>query len=230
MSRTDFAYAQARLHARLSGRLDEADWQRLEASRDLAHCLDAAAGTQARAYAERLDRASPPHTIERVIRDVWSGSLAELCAWLPEAWRGAVAWMQPLPHLARIEAAAKAGVLAEWLAPEREFAGAWPDLERAAERGPVPDAWLDGWLDRFAGAATRREAPVVLAPALARYLGRGVVLRAGTDGDATQDLIGVFRRRAQTPLAIFAYVLLTALEADRLRGILVNRSIFPGGA
>lgn len=226
MSRADFAYAQARLHARLAGRLTEADWQRLEASRDLAHCLDAAAGTQARAFSERLDRGSGPHTIERVMREVWAERIAELAAWLPEAWRAAVAWMMPLPHLARVEAAANGGQSPDWLTPERTFPDSWPEL---TETEAVSESWLSGWLARCPDGAVRREAQLDLAPVLARYLGRGHLPPVRADGNLAETLVSLFRSRAQTPVAIFAYVLLTALDTDRLRGILVNRALFPGG-
>jgi hypothetical protein len=229
MSRTGFAYAQARLHARLAGRLSEADWQKLEASRDLAHCLDAAAATQARAFSERLDRNSPPHAIERVTREVWLGGIAEICNWLPDAWRGATQWLAALPYLRRIEVAEGNKGRPDWLMPELEFGQIWPEITETTQARSVSQRWLAGWQGRFPAGSMRRDAQDALAPLLSRYLGRNVVPPALSSDDLSGQLIELFRRRAQTPVAIFAYVLLMALDAERLRGILVNRSLFPGG-
>ena len=59
-----FAYALARLHARLAERMDEPGWQQLETSLDLGHALELAGRSRLARFTRRLTRASDVHMID----------------------------------------------------------------------------------------------------------------------------------------------------------------------
>jgi hypothetical protein len=48
-------------------------------------------------------------------------------------------------------------------------------------------------------------------------------------GELAAALTRLFRRHAQSPVAIFCHLGLTALDVERMRGGLTSRSLFPPG-
>lgn len=233
MSRSGFSYAQSRLHARLASRLTDSDWQRLEASRDLAHCLDAAGRTRARVYSERLDRNSGPHAIERVMREGWMAHVGEIARWVPQPWRAATRWLAVLPYLRWYAADPDAESRPGWLTPEPEIAIPRAMTSRADNAATLPDHWMPDWERAIPAASVRRSAPEVLAPALARFLSRDEVPvphRAVSAAELPVFLVAAFRAWSQTPISVFSFILLSALDMERLRGLLLNRALFGGRA
>jgi hypothetical protein len=223
MSRAAFAYAQARMQARLAKRLGPADWQVLESSHDLGHCLDMAARTGAARAVARLGGAQDVHRIEAAMRAEWEAVAGELARWLPGKWHAGVGWFTRLPLLARTEARGTPGALPAWLEEGDEFQA---DPRSAAS---APQMWLAVWKDRLPSGADRDGLMHALGPLLARYLGTGsgAALPAAMPApDLAGYLLKRVRAEAQSPTAIFAFLGLVALDIERLRGILAARAVF----
>lgn len=233
MSRANFAYAQARLHARLEGRLSETDWQTLAGSRNFGNCLDVINQTAAANVTSRLDRTNSVHAVERVLREEWSAIVKEIADWLPERWRHATRWLMVLPHLRRFEYSSGNDDTPRWLRLKIEF-GETTEVMQSEEKiessmREVAEIWRNEWCLRLPDKHKAGELNVTLTPLLDRYLDNKTPEMA----EATkvwQELVNyltrLFRNHSQTPVAVFAYLGLIALDFERLRGALVDRIIF----
>ncbi len=233
MSRSNFSYAQARLHARLEGRLSETDWQMLAGSRNFGNCLDVISQTAAANVTSRLDRTNSVHDVERVLREEWSAIVFEVSNWLPERWRRATHWLLVLPHLRRFEYSPENGGIPGWLRLKIEFgelAGGMQSEEKAGySRLEIAELWRNEWGRRLPEKQYAGKLNAALTPLLDRYLGndtREITEATKVWQELGSYLRGIFRKHTQTPAAIFAYLGLIALDFERLRGVLVSRIIF----
>ncbi|MCC4115965.1 hypothetical protein LLG90_11455 [Aromatoleum toluclasticum] len=216
-------YAQARMQARYGERADEALWRRLGGQASLAAYLAAARATPLNRWLGGIGERANTHVIEQALRERWRETVMELARWMPLEWQPAVqrcAQLVDLPALA-------------WLAAGRA-PWAWMERDAVLAHGLVRGssasraAWHADWrrcwpagadadeLERLAGrveahlVSFARAAPAE-APAARRALG----------GEAARG----FRRLAFRPPAAFAYLLLRALELERLRGELAVRAM-----
>jgi hypothetical protein len=212
MSRAGFAFAQARLHAQLARRLEESDWQILETSRDFGHCLDVASRMPIGPAIAHLTRDSDPHRVEQVLHANWIARVDQIAVWVPLTWQEATRSMATLPQL-------RTG--SDGLSRET------PAQDNAQE-------WLDTWQAQMPDQRLFAHLRLALAPILRRSLGAGADLptsgRPANWPDVARALLQVFRKQAQTPAAILAYLGLAALDYERLRGVLSAKSIFAGPA
>jgi hypothetical protein len=245
-------YAQARLSARYGQRPDEIAWRRIEHLRELPALLDAARGSPLSAWLAGIGPASTPHQIERILREHWRALVAEVAAWMPDAWQPAVRWCAVAADLAVAQHVARGGAALPWMPEdavyrdlcEREAAGvvtaptdgplaplraAWPEPAR------LPHAWRAEWRRRL---PARTGGDVTLLDELGRALHRHL---AAFHDPAVRDgwplrralearLVLLFRRAMLDPAAAFIYLALAALDVERLRGELVRRAAFPGMA
>lgn len=255
-ARTDFAYVQARLHARHARLPGAAVWQVLEASRTAAHYLAQARAGPLAEWTDELDAAWDVHRIERGLRARWRRHVDEVARWLPPRWQAATRWFGTLTELPLIDALRGAGPAAGWQhADERLAAFVQPDPAARADalrhaglgpfaslatlatppagpRGPGAVAiWHEAWLQRVPPHET--EPALVSRPAallLPRLLGaRGE--RSLAAESTRRALSKLFRRHAGSPVAVFAHLALVALDVERLRGGLVARRLLePGSA
>jgi hypothetical protein len=235
MSRSDFAYAQARLHARLESRLSETDWQMLGGSRNFGNCLDVMNQTAAANVTSRLDRTNTVHDVERVLREEWSAIVFEISNWLPERWRSATQWLVVLPHLRRFEYSPENGGIPGWLRLKMEFGqlseGMQPGEKAGYSRFEIAKIWRNEWNSSLPDKRYAETLGAELKPLLDRYLGNQthkMTEAAKTWQELASYLKGLFRKHSQTPVAVFAYLGLIALDFERLRGVLVSRIVFSG--
>jgi hypothetical protein len=222
-----FSYVQARIQARHGRRPDESDWSRLE-SCDSAHAYLEAARTGVFAdWAEGLTTEQNIHRLEDGIRHAWRGYLGRVASWSPEPWCEAIEWCGCLPDLPLRAHVAITGERPAW-PPERDEAG-----------GTAPetlDAWRDAWHARMpsANAAARDgirslEAAVEAWLAANRDAERASVSRSATLRETLERrVITVFRRHALDAAAVFAHLVLTALDLQRFRGGLLRRQALSG--
>lgn len=217
-------YAQARMQSRHGTRADEALWRRLALHEGLEAYLAAARATPLECWLGGIGAGADSHTIEFALRRGWRTAVSDLARWMPREWQAAVRWCAPLVDLPALVWIAAVGRPQRWMEQDAV-------LIAAVDRVPAGRAgWLAAWrhlwpvaagpdaeaLERLARAV---EAHLVLfsrltpdeAPAARRALGR----------EAARS----FRRLAFRPPAAFAYLLLVALELERLRAELVLRAL-----
>ncbi len=249
MSRADlsFAYAQVRLQARFGARVGAADWQQLEATRDLGAVLQLLRGGPLGRWTDRLPARPGVHEIERRLREEWLRAVDEIAAWQPARWREAAHWMRWIAYLPALQKLARGGRAPAWMRADpvlgpvvarepRERAAALrgTDLEPlAAGFAAPPDvagAWARHWQGLWPHAAAAR-APLGQVLAAIRHTRRslaeappeassGELLRA-----LERRLALIFRRHPLSPAATASYVGLMMLDVQRLRGALAVRSL-----
>jgi hypothetical protein len=222
-----FSYVQARIQARHGRRPDESDWSRLE-SCDSAHAYLEAARTGAfAAWAEGLTTEQDVHRLEAAIRRAWRGYLARVASWSPESWSEAIEWCGRLPDLPARAHVATTGERPAWL-PERD--------ETEGEAPETLDDWREAWHARMPSpSATAREGIRTLETAVEAWLTanrdaeQASVARSANLREAFERRVTtVFRRHALDPAAVFAHLVLTALDLQRFRGGLLRRQAFSG--
>jgi hypothetical protein len=225
-SRAGFSYVQARIQARHGRRPDESDWSRLEAC-DSAHAYLEAARTGTLApWTEGLTADEDVHRLEAAVRDSWRAYLDRVASWSPEPWRAAVAWCGCLPDVP-----AAAHVAATGDRPAR----APDDDEDEGAPGSLAE-WREGWHARMpspdaAGRAGLRqlEAGVEAWIAANRDTAQASLARAASLREELERRVTtVFRRHALDPAALFAHLVLTALDLQRFRGGLMRRQALSG--
>jgi hypothetical protein len=237
----EFAYAQARVQARLGERLAPAAWQVLDASGSLSQYLHAARTTALRHRVQSLTAASSPHMIERGLRREWRGEVAGVAGWVPEPWRPAIEWTAWLCDLPALAALGLGGEVLPWMAEDTALApfavGDAAIRQReidAAGLGALSsrDDILAAWRYRFellwpAGDRDRRR----LEDFVDRVDGhRGEPLTAqGMRMTALQALeslaVRLIRQNLRQPVTVMSHLLLVALDLGRLRGGLVRRAL-----
>lgn len=249
MSRTDlsFAYAQSRLQARLGARPAAADWQQLEATRDLGALLQVLRGGPLGHWTARLPARAGLHEIERQLRDEWRHAVAEVAGWQPAHWREATLWMRWISYLPALQKLARGGRAPAWMRPDpvlgpivarepRERIAALADTPLAPlAKGFVspPDvarSWATHWQSLWPAAPAARRPLVRLLATMRSHRAR---LAAAPDGATSRDslqslerdLERILRRNPLSPVATAAYLCLAMLELQRLRGLLAVRSM-----
>jgi hypothetical protein len=242
-------YAQARLSARYGRRPDEIAWRRIEHLRELPALVDAAQASPVGAWLAGIGPMSPPHEIERVLRGHWRALVAEVAAWMPDEWQGAIRWCAVVADLAAVQHLARGGAPPPWMEDdealrelcEQEAAGfgaapvggTFSPLAPAwAEPLRLPALWRAEWRRRMP-AAGDGEASLIdeLEHALVRHF-TGFHDPAVSDGwplrrTLEARLTLLFRRAMLDPAAAFIFLALAALDLERLRGELARRAAFP---
>lgn len=243
-------YAQARLSARYGERPDELTWRRVEHVRALPALLDLARASALSRWTGGIGARSGPHEIERALRGHWRELVAEVASWMPEDWQPAVRWCAILVDLPLLQHVARGGEALPWMREdpvygelaERESAGfgAMPLTAALAPLAPAwsePDrigqVWLAEWRLRIRDARGADDPLVAEATRVLDAHLRAFRDRALRDGwplrRALQARLSLVFRRAMTrPAAALAFLALSALELERLRGELLRRAAFPG--
>lgn len=243
-----FAYAQARIQARYGQRPNEAVWEMLHALAELPAWLEQARASALRHWIANIGPATPPHEAERLLRTHLRALIEEVSRWVPPPWRAAVRWTAILPDLPAAAYLLRGEAAHDWMREDpnlRALANAEPGLRRrvlaqgpwaalGAARADSPVAcWLEEWRRRWPGvrgqhAALEQLVKLVRAHRLA--FGQGEAAGAWAARRAfTSSLEALLRRAFLSPVAVFAWLLLVALELERLRAELLTRALFPPG-
>lgn len=227
------------MQARFANRLTPADWQYLESCRDYGHCLDVISKTPAARYVAPLAKSGDAHGLEQALRDVWADMVSEIASWVPPGWQDAVCWMVFLPHLRFVESWHSGDPAPDWLVQDRVFGPLWASGGAAWDMAPlvpaspgeatVSDLWLQELENRMPGGIRFPAFRLEMDQLFSRYLvydpGQGFPPVGGQD--LADHLKGMFRKRTQAPVAVFAYLGLAALDMERLRAVLARRLAFP---
>jgi len=257
-----FAYAQARIQARVSALPVEGDWQRLSGARSLSGYLEEARTGTLRTWVEGFSAQSNCHDLERGLRAQFLDAVEQTATFVPRPWREAVLWWRWLPLLPLFAHARAGRMLPPWTRHDYRLAGLLDDQSRfdaaALRRRGIdvlvdPSAvaahakpersddllalWVLLWRARWPSLARADRARL---DALIDRLHQHVGAFTASAPDKTWNLRRALRdrlrldlhRQLMQPTVIFLYLAMVAVDLERLRRALVDRSLFTpdGGA
>lgn len=246
-----FAYAQARLQARLGARGATASvLQRAHATRDLGALLQLLRTTSLGPHIARIAPDLGVHEIERRLRDDWARTVDEVARWQPAQWRAAVHWLRWLPYLPALQKLARVGRAPAWMREDPWLArivAVDPPQRRAAlvatplaplgagfdDEGDVVGQWLAHWRTLWPASEHARHGLAAVVRVLAAHVSG---LHNVAPSAASEPLLGVlatqlqrlFRRHPLTPTAAIAWLGLEAIDLLALRGLVTARAALDG--
>lgn len=249
----DFAYAQARVQARLGQRLPEDDWGLLESSLGLPQYLTSLRGTVLARHVRHVSQAASVHEIERSLRTDWRAEVAAVTRWVPERWQAAVEWTGWLPYLDAVAYLLRGGAVLAWMRDDpvlTVIAIEDPDARRPAiEASPfgTPDGvgtaaalrtrWLTQWRTLWPRTSRAESAGLQRFAARLRDFDAASVRQAATREDRSEArmvlafrLARILRQQSQEPVVVFCHLALVALDLQRLRDGLLRRALYRDGA
>lgn len=242
----DFAYAQARIQARFAALPQEAEWQRLAASRTLASFLEDARAGSLRDWVKGFSSQSGVHDLEAGIRSLHRENLEEITGLVPATWREAVSWVRwlvLLPLLAHLQTGGKvpgwargdplvqALTVGEGELDMRRLkdAGAQSFLE---SEGGLVAVWIAEWHRRWPRCSSEASRALeALRDLLMAHLDAFPEAPPESAwrlrGELREILRLRFHRQVLQPVVPFIYLALLTLDLERLRAALVTRALFP---
>jgi hypothetical protein len=185
------------------------------------------------------------HDLEVGVRVQFRETADELACWVPDPWAPAVRWTRWLTLLPLLEHLARGGSAPGWVRRDSSLArilgeGGTLDTARLGQLGAArllgrddpAAAWLEEWRSRWPRCS--RQALSNLG-ALATLLAEHVSVFREAPPQSAWELRGalsarlrhLFHRRLLQPAGVFIYLVLVALELERLRAELVDRALFP---
>jgi hypothetical protein len=247
-SAVSFAYAQARLQARFGERPDEQVWQRLHSVGELGSYLQVARQTPLRKWVLGISPTNDSHDIELAMRQKFRDHIDEVANWSPQPWRAALRWIKCLPDLPALQHLLGGGTAAAWMrrdplladftdtdAITREQALHASGCRVLAEKLGQGDTLFHGWLQHWhelkpkAGHGDThfnqglKHLEALLHTQLNPLRGNTTPLLRDT---LAHRLRTAFRRYSFQPATACAYLALTALDLEQLRGDLLQRALF----
>lgn len=235
-------FAHARLCARFGARPDDSVWRRIEVVRDAAGVLDVVRASSLAPFVAGIGPDVTAPALEAAARRHWRALVRDVAGWMPAPWQPAVRWcavLADLPTLAALGRQAPPpwlgndpvlrGIVEGTSAADRALAAlvragtgdaqrlraAWEARWHALLPEPLPAHPLLQRLVQMLAEHAHRFARA--HPADAWPLRRGLAAR----------VVLLFRRAGVDPAQAFAFLALTALDYERLRGELVPRSLLP---
>ncbi len=242
-------YLQARLQARHGNRPDDADWHLVESSIDLLHFIDALRATELKRWVRGISPDSSAAEMERLLRSNWRDAVAQASSWAPQEWQEALLWCRWLPELPTLAHLLEGGPVRSWMQADPivstyafDTPGACLAALAATELEPlrafltsdsnVRSAWTAVFkrLSPRSGSRAMAQAMTELERVLDEHHASMLVASADSDGQTMRRQIGsrflrLFRRTSGTVVALFAFLVLEGLEAERVRAGLVTRRL-----
>jgi hypothetical protein len=244
-----FIYTQTRLQARHGMRPDEHIWQIVESKKDLANYLQSAKQTSLRYWVAGLQSTDNHHIIETTLAKLYREYVLDVAHWVPSAWRESVEWVAVLIYLPAIQHLLLGNTSRSWMVEIPELKGMTmsnlnmrvdafsqspyaPLLDAWQENQPLVSAWLTCWQSLWPEKKSRAQAPLQqLIATVHEHLEIFHQLSPATTWRQRQRLAArltlMFRKNAYQPVAIFIHLLLVALDIERLRSAILQRSLFP---
>jgi hypothetical protein len=245
-----FAYAQPRLQSRLAQRPDAITWQRLQATGNLGLLLQASMSTTLADWTSRLRPDAEVHELEARLRGHWNESVTRVASWQPRRWRDALLWLRWLPWLSMLNALAQGTDVPRWLRTD-PILGPLADAVTNTRAAGLKALGLSPLVPAFAGRGELHQDYVAhwracwpsdaksARPALERVLRLAAIQRralaalppTASSGPVEQafeqGLLAAFRRNPLSPTASVTFLLLTATDFARLRGLVIDRAVRP---
>jgi hypothetical protein len=236
-------YAHARLCARFGNRLDELVWRRIETIREIDSMLEAVRASPLSAWIARTGPDASAHTMELALRTHWRERVAAIAAWMPVEWRASIEWCALLVELPVLQHLARGGAAPHWLfddplraAVSDDGARREPGLaalftEARGDPDRIAAIWRAEWDRRLPPPAQRTKLlleTVGLVAAHAKAFRDPVTVDGWALRRALHSrLARLFRRAILDPAAAFIFLVLSALDFERLRGEILRRVTFP---
>jgi hypothetical protein len=241
------AYAQARLQARHGMRPTEQLWRRLASTGDLAGFLQQAQQTTLRPWVLGMQATQTSHTLELSLRQHFRRYIDEVSCWLPENWGAVVRSTKRLPDLPLLQYLLRGESAPAWLLEDTELRPFTAEnmttrlealhnsdcyyLASASQRGDsLALAWLEQWQHQWPASRRFATGLAYLARLLRRYLQEACAGHVSASGVSRQRLVAglnhAFRRYSFEPAAACAHLGLVALDLEKLRGELLQRTLF----
>jgi hypothetical protein len=210
----------------------------MDASVDVEHYLQAARQTSLKPWMSHLGPDTPAQDIEAAFRQEWAATVAEAARWPPPAWAPAVAWLGWLPWLPAIAHRGAGGPPLAMLRPETPGAGTREPgavstspsqlPEVLSDAGPAPaSAWVSEWRQQLPDQGPWTGELIALAEEHRETMANADVAGTTLRLAFAESLRQRFRRYAGGPGALFAWLLLTGLDAERLRYGLLRLHLVP---
>ena len=254
MSRAALAYAQVRLQARHGMRASEVLWQPLVAISEYRPFLEQARGTSLQRWVSNISPISPVHEVEQRLRGEFRRHVADVADWVPKPLQPAVRWTGILIDLPIIDYLMRGEPLIGWMLEDehlKPIAAADPQARAATlarsvyaplakAKGSWPERWLKEWQQRLNSLSTRhRQHAMRLVRSLRAHLD-SMSPRIGEEPMPARAAASLrkaleqrfryhFRAGFLEPAGVFAFLMLEALEFERLRGELLSRRVFARG-
>lgn len=245
----EFAYAQARLQARIGQRPTSGVWQSLEVSQGLSHYLHSVRATSLRSSVQTLSEHADAHVIERSLRKDWQRQVEQMTTWLPTRWQQAVLWVRTAVDLPAVVHLMRGGSVFSWMREDpalQAIAAADADTRlrelSATEMAPLADqladsktavaAWVAHWRSLWPPQPSQHAGLEKLSQHLRDHMGVmqsadvAVSEMTAQKERLERQLVRLIRTHQQRPVAMFSYLGLLALDLQRLRGGLVRRALF----
>lgn len=252
---TEFAYAQARLQAQHGVRPNDAAWSAMEATVALGQFVANARTTTLASHLEFFAPTVSAHDAEQALRSAWRRRVFEAARWVPQKWQAAVQWFATateLPVLVHLE---RGGQLPAWLYTDplwRVALNTEPTplsqnlstlarlafeqpIESASIAAPTSPATIDAWTREWRRRWPSEDAEMrgALEELIVQVRTHVALMRAAESSmqgralrqDMRAQLVRRLHMQAQTAAAVFASLLLLALDLERLREGLVRRML-----
>jgi hypothetical protein len=245
----DFAYAQARVQARLGQRLAEEGWRLLESSLGAPQYLTSVRGTSLAPRVQQFTPAASPHAIDRSLRAEWRAEVAATCRWVPDRWRDAVDWTTWIPYLDAVAYLLRDGPVLDWMRDDpvlADVAIADPESRRLAidaspfavlardgAEAALRERWLARWRSLWPSTSTAEASGLRRFAAGLEEFGDTSRRSDATPRDRAEArahlafrAARMLRQQDQQPVIVFCHLLLVALDLLRLRDGLLRRALF----
>jgi hypothetical protein len=247
--RSSFIYTQTRLQARHGMRADERSWQLAESQRELGNFLQSARQTGLKHWVSGLQATDPHQLLETGILTLYRDYIDDIASWTPPDWRASVQWTKLLTYLPALLHLLKGNTAQAWMLQDpvlKPFTGIHHEQRDAAflqselallmharhEGLSLIAAWTTRWQALWPDLrASERASLQLLYRLLQQHLEAFTQAAPATAWPQRQQLAGrlgvMFRQFRYQPAAIFAHLLLVALDVERLRGGILQRQLFP---
>lgn len=251
------AFAQARLQAAFAALPSEADWLQLRGARSLAAYLEEARHGPLRPWVRGFSAQSDAHAIERGLRALYVEEVERVVEQVPQPWQSAVRCWRWLPFLPLLSRARPGGEVPDWVCADALLASLLGDLLGADGQGyggrgdecalhplaqqladdadglALKAVWLEQWQQALATLSNRAQGAIA---ELGTRLQQHWLAFEGLESepawrlrlDLREALRRDFHRQSAEPKVAFLYLLLLALDLERLRRALLDRALFAG--
>jgi len=244
----EFIYTQTRLQSRHGMRPDEHTWELVESQKELANYLQNARQSKLGPWVAGIQSTDNHHLIESTLLNHYRDYIEEVAGWVPVKWRKPVRWIECLTYLPAIQHLITGNTAYSWMLEDSKIKLATtsdkdqrlgyflqsefsPLFQYWIPGIPLVDAWLAHWLYLWPEKKPRQQYSLMAFLKLINHHRDSFSqLDVERTWRARQSLAlkasVMFRRYANYPVDVFVHLLLIALDLERIRAAVMQRSLF----